>query len=82
MTIQIAALRGIMEAARQAGLPRLFGLEAEFEEQQLAAEIRFVTALVDEMSSGALEGLDMWRAFHSGEFDPASEHFTFELPRE
>ncbi len=82
LTVKIAALRGVMKAARDAGLPRLFGLESEFEERQLEAELRFVTALAEEMSSGSLEGLELWREFHSGDFDPDAVHFTFELPDE
>jgi DNA-binding PadR family transcriptional regulator len=82
LMVKIAALRGAMKAARDAGLPRLFGLESEFEEQQQGAELRFVISLADEMSAGTLEGLDMWREFHTGAFDPAAVHFTFELPDE
>ncbi len=67
---------------RDAGLPRIFELEAEYEESQLAAELKFVTALVDEMQAGTLEGLDIWRMFQSEDFDPEEVHFTFELPKE
>ena len=49
LTVKLAALRGVEQAARDAGLPRIFGLEAEYEEGQLVAELRFVTALADEM---------------------------------
>ncbi len=38
------------------GLPRIFGLEAEYEEGQLAAELKFVTALADEMAVGHPRG--------------------------
>ncbi len=82
LAIKLVALRGTMQAAREAGLPRLFELETEYEEQQLAAELRFVTALVDEMSSGSLEGLDMWRVFHTAEFDPEEVDFKIEFPKE
>jgi DNA-binding PadR family transcriptional regulator len=61
----LAGLRGGMKAARDVGLPRLFGLEAEYEEQQLESELHFVNALVKEMASGDLEGLEMWRSFHT-----------------
>ena len=30
------------------------------------------------MESGTLEGLDMWRQFHTEDFDPEEVHFTFE----
>jgi DNA-binding PadR family transcriptional regulator len=82
LTVKIVALRGVEKAARDAGLPRIFGLEAEYEERQLEAEQKFVTALADEMASGTLEGLDLWRLFQSDEFDPEEVHFNFELPKE
>jgi DNA-binding PadR family transcriptional regulator len=78
LTIKLAAIRGAMAAARAAGLPRLFELEAEYEEQQIVAELTFVNGLVDEMSSGTLEGLDMWRLFHTEGFDPEEVQFTFD----
>jgi len=82
LVVKLAGLRGVEKAAREAGLPRIFGLEAEYEELQLAAELKFVTALADEMQSGTLEGLDMWRMFQSDEFDPEEVNFTFDLPNE
>ena len=82
LTVMLVSLRGVEKAAREAGLPRIFGLEAEYEERQLAAERKFVTALADEMQSGTLEGLDLWRLFQSDEFDPEEVHFTFDLPKE
>ena len=67
-----------MEAAKTAGLPRLFELETEYEEQQIVAELKFVTGLVDEMAAGKLEGLDMWRLFHTEGFNPEEVDFTFD----
>ena len=71
-----------MDAARKAGLPRIFELEAEYEESQLAAELKFVKALVKDMDDGSLEGLDMWRVFHSEGFNPEEVHFEFEPRRD
>lgn len=82
LAIKIASLRGAMRAARDAGLPRLFDLETEYEEQQLIAEIHYVNELVVVITEGTLEGLEMWRGFHSGDFDPADVHFNFKLPSE
>jgi DNA-binding PadR family transcriptional regulator len=82
LVVKLVSLRGVEKAAREAGLPRIFGLEAEYEEQQLAAELKFVNALADEMQAGTLEGLDMWRHFQSDEFDPEEVTFTFEIPDE
>lgn len=68
---KLATLRGGLEAARQAGLPRLFELEGQFEEGQLAAELQFVRRLVEDLEGGTLEGLELWRSFHDGGVDPA-----------
>jgi len=62
--LKLAGLRGSVKAARRAGLPRLFELEVEYEQGQLAAELRFVNGLVDDIEHGALEGLDLWKGFH------------------
>jgi DNA-binding PadR family transcriptional regulator len=64
LTFKLAGLRGSIKAARAAGLPRLFELEAEYEEGQLAAELRFVKSLIKDIETKALEGIDMWTAFH------------------
>jgi DNA-binding PadR family transcriptional regulator len=82
LTVKLVALRGVQQAATNAGLPRIFELETEYEESQLAAELKFVTALAAEMQAGTLEGLDLWRMFQSENFDPEEVHFTFELPKE
>jgi DNA-binding PadR family transcriptional regulator len=82
LKVKLAAMRGAMKAALDAGLPRLFELESEYEEQQLSAELKFVSGLVDEMTSGSLEGLDMWQTFHTEGFNPKEVAFTFEFPEE
>jgi DNA-binding PadR family transcriptional regulator len=82
LKVKLAGMRGAMRAARDAGLPRIFELESEYEEQQLRAELKFVSGLVEEMSSGSLEGLEMWRLFHTEGFNPGEVEFTFNFPEE
>ena len=82
LNVKLAAMRGAMKAASDAGLPRIFELESEFEEQQLRAELKFVSGLVDEMAAGTLEGLEMWRLFHTEAFNPEEVAFTFDFPEE
>ena len=43
LSIKLAAMRGAMQAALDAGLPRIFELESEYEERTLSAEFAFVT---------------------------------------
>jgi DNA-binding PadR family transcriptional regulator len=65
--MRLVQLRGLSHAAAGAGLPRLFELESEFEEQVLEAELRFVRRLVADIVSGSLDGLEMWRGFFAGD---------------
>jgi DNA-binding PadR family transcriptional regulator len=78
LKMKVVGIRSAMKAASEAGLPRLFELESEYEEQQLTAELKFVNGLIDEMATGTLEGLDMWRMFHTEGFDPEEVHFSFD----
>src|SRR5215469_2499563 len=82
LKVKLAGMRGAMKAAQEAGLPRIFELETEYEEQQLRAELKFVTALVDEMTNGTLEGIEMWGMFHTEGFNPEEVEFTFDFPEE
>ena len=82
LTMKLVAMRGAMQAARDAGLPRIFELESEYEERTLSAEFAFVRALVEEMENGTLEGLELWRLFQTEDFNPEEVHFTFDLPNE
>jgi len=78
LKMKVVAIRSAMKAAHEAGLPRIFELETEYEEQQLAAELKFVNGLVDDMTAGTLEGLDMWRMFHTEGFNPEEVQFNFD----
>jgi DNA-binding PadR family transcriptional regulator len=82
LTMKLVAMRGAMQAARDAGLPRIFELESEYEERVVSAELSFVKALVDEMADGTLEGLELWRLFQTEDFNPEEVHFTLDLPKE
>ncbi|MBV8463777.1 MAG: PadR family transcriptional regulator [Acidimicrobiales bacterium] len=78
LKMKVVGIRSAMHAARESGLPRLFELEAEYEEQQLSAELKFVNALIGDITAGTLEGLDMWRAFHTAGFNPEEVQFDFD----
>jgi len=81
LTVKLAGLKGAMEAAKQAGLPRLFELKVEYELQLLAAELQFVTALIADIESGTLDGLEMWTHFHAAGSDPVEGvMYTFAPP--
>jgi DNA-binding PadR family transcriptional regulator len=76
---KLAGLRGSMEAARTAGLPRLFELEVEYEEGQLVAELQFVKRLIADIEAKALEGIDMWKGFHDETIPAEAMNFRFDL---
>ena len=82
LKVKLAGMRGAMKAAQEAGLPRIFELETEYEEQQLRAELKFVSALVDEMAAGSLEGLEMWKMFHTEGFNAEEVEFSFDFPEQ
>ena len=80
LVVRLAGLRGAVKATRDAGLPRVFELEAEYEERLMAAELDYVKSIAEAMSTETLDGLEMWRRFHAEDFDPDEVHFTMELP--
>ena len=82
LTMKLVSMRGAMQSGRDAGLPRIFELESEYEERTLSAEFAFVRALVEEMENGTLDGLELWRLFQTEDFNPEEVHFTFDLPEE
>jgi DNA-binding PadR family transcriptional regulator len=58
---QAASLRGLLSPE----LPRLFYVEAEYRSRLKEAELAFVRSLIDDIATGKLEGLDLWRGFHT-----------------
>jgi DNA-binding PadR family transcriptional regulator len=64
---QAAATR---ELAYKAGLPRLFWVEAEYDMVLREAELGYVRQLIADIESGALDGMQWWRAIHDGSDDP------------
>jgi DNA-binding PadR family transcriptional regulator len=79
LELQLVKIRSVMRTAHDAGLPRLFMVETEFEEQLIETELHFVSGLIKDVASGSLEGLDMWKAFHTdGMTTPEGVVFNFD----
>jgi DNA-binding PadR family transcriptional regulator len=78
LSVKRNVLRSALKTARSAGLPRVFELETEYEEQLLSAELKFVNGLVAEIASGALDGLALWQKFHTEGFKPEEVEFFFD----
>lgn len=58
----------LYEAARQMAisnqLPRIFWIEGEYREALREAELRWTRTLIEAISSGTLEGMELWRSIH------------------
>jgi DNA-binding PadR family transcriptional regulator len=65
MEMHLILQRGALATALEFGLPRLFGLEAEYELAMAEAELGFVRSLLDDLESGTLDGLELWKSFHT-----------------
>jgi DNA-binding PadR family transcriptional regulator len=66
LELALAQSRASLELAQQHGLPRLLWVEAEFGGELRASELEFVRRLAAEISAGSLDGIEWWRAIHSG----------------
>ncbi|MGD0379173.1 MAG: PadR family transcriptional regulator [Acidimicrobiales bacterium] len=61
--IRLTQLRAGQRAAADAGLPRLFELEGEYEERLMETELDFVRGLIKDIDDGSLDGIELWRSF-------------------
>jgi DNA-binding PadR family transcriptional regulator len=75
LEVALAQARAGREMLEERGLPRLLLVESEFENELRAAELAFVRRLLDDISSGSLDGYDWWRAIHSGDGAPVPPPF-------
>ncbi|HEX7104421.1 MAG TPA: hypothetical protein VF218_00505, partial [Acidothermaceae bacterium] len=65
LDVEIRSNEGLLGMAEEYNLPRLFWIEGEYRGVLRKAERDWVAALVDDIESGALEGVEMWRQFHA-----------------
>lgn len=66
LAAQIAAAEALLDQWREQ-IPRLFLVEGEYDLAMLRAEAEWVRALVGEIESGSLPGIEVWRAYYGGE---------------
>ncbi|MCL2394168.1 MAG: PadR family transcriptional regulator [Acidimicrobiaceae bacterium] len=64
LEVELAAARGAREYIQKLGLPRLLWVENEFAMVLKEAEIDYVHRLVEDITSGRLEGVEQWRQMH------------------
>jgi DNA-binding PadR family transcriptional regulator len=65
LQLELRREEGARQHALDIGLPRLFVVEGEYVEALLRAELDFVDRLVKDIQTGALEGIDEWRAWYA-----------------
>jgi DNA-binding PadR family transcriptional regulator len=75
LEVALAQARAGREMLEERGLPRLLLVESEFENELRAAELAFVRRLLDDISSGSLDGYDWWQAIHRGDGSPVPAPF-------
>jgi DNA-binding PadR family transcriptional regulator len=67
---EIAQAQASEAVAEKMGLPLLFSIEGRFRIVLLECELDFARRLAADIESGALGGVDWWRAVHQGDGDP------------
>jgi DNA-binding PadR family transcriptional regulator len=65
LEVEIRANEGLRGMTEEFDLPRLFWIESEYRGVLRTAERDWVRSLIDDIESGRLEGVDMWRQFHA-----------------
>jgi hypothetical protein len=63
LELEIATMRSGLQFVQQQGLARLFVIENEYLLAMREAELAWTRALVEEVRSGTIEGIDQWAAF-------------------
>jgi DNA-binding PadR family transcriptional regulator len=67
LEVKLAQHRGLQRMVEDRGLPRLFLLEEEYMAHLLEAELHWVRLVIKDIESGALDGLEQWRSWTSGD---------------
>jgi DNA-binding PadR family transcriptional regulator len=65
LDVEIRSNEGLLGMTEEYNLPRLFWIEGEYRGVLKRAERDWVAALIDDIESGALEGVNLWREFHA-----------------
>jgi DNA-binding PadR family transcriptional regulator len=67
MTLEVEIHKGdgLRDLGAELNLPRLFWVEDEYRNVMRKAERDWVKALVQEIEEGSLEGMELWRSFHT-----------------
>ena len=64
LEVEIDQMAAAVDGSARRGLPRLFFVEADYKLALLRCELEFARALADDIESGRLPGLEMWRSWY------------------
>ena len=64
LELEIAQMRSVLRHTSEHGLKRIFVIEGEYSLAMREAELAWTRAMVDEIASGTLDGIEDWLAFH------------------
>jgi hypothetical protein len=65
LEVEVRSSEGLLGMSEEFDLPRLFWIEAEYRGVLKKAERDWLRALIEDIETGRLEGLEMWRQFHA-----------------
>jgi DNA-binding PadR family transcriptional regulator len=66
LTVEIEQYRNLRKLISSERVPRLFWIESEYRIALREAELNWTRGLIVDIQSGALEGMERWKAFHEG----------------
>jgi len=65
LEVEIRSAEGLLGMSEDFNLPRLFWIESEYRGVLKKAERDWVRALIEDIESNRLDGIEMWRQFHA-----------------
>lgn len=68
LTLEDAHAGAVREVVQKHGLPRLLWIEEDYRDRVRAAEMDYVRALLSDIESGGLDGLEWWHEVHERGF--------------
>jgi hypothetical protein len=64
LQVEVEQYRNLRKLISSERVPRLFWVESEYRVTLREAELNWTRALITDIESGALEGMERWQAFH------------------
>jgi DNA-binding PadR family transcriptional regulator len=68
LELEALRLESVVDVTTRNGVPRMFLVEMDYERALVEADLAFTRALAADIATGALDGVDQWRAFHEGSY--------------